>query len=98
MSYKRGIPYVYASQTEEEEKDNNATVHFWGEHDKICKQTDYYKYYLNKGIMIEGIKMTLKDLDEIVIKRLEEIINEDYRTEKYKKIEKMFNENKKFKS
>jgi hypothetical protein len=96
MSYKRGVPYVYASQTDEEEKDNNATVHFWGECDDSCKQMEYYKYYMNKGILIEGIKMTMKDLDEIVIKRIGEIVNEEYETDKYKKIEKMFNENKKF--
>jgi hypothetical protein len=38
----------------------------------------------------------MKDLDEIVIKRIGEIINEEFETEKYKKIEKMFNEGRKW--
>ena len=96
MSYKRGIPYVFASQTDEEEKDNNATVHFWGEHDESCKNTVWFNNYKDKGIELSGIKMTMKDLDEIVIKRVREIINEESETDKYKKIEKMFNESKKF--
>lgn len=96
MSYKRGIPYIYASQSEKEEKDNNATVHFWGEHDESCKNTIWFDNYKDKGIELDGIKISIKDLDEIVIKRLGEIINEEFGTEKYKKIEKMFNEGKIF--
>lgn len=94
MSYKRGLPYVYASESE----NKDVVVHFWGERDESCEQMEYYKYYLNKGIMVEGIQMTMKDLDEIVIQRLEEIINEksEYESEKYKKIEKMFHEGRKW--
>lgn len=96
MSYKRGIPYVFGSQTEEEEKDNHITVHFWGEHDESYKDTVWSENYKDKGIDLDGIQMSMKDLDEIVIKRLGEIINEEYGTEKYKRIEKMFNEGRKF--
>jgi hypothetical protein len=92
MSYKRGLPYVYASESE----DKNYIIHFWGEHDESCKDTIWFNNYKDKGIDLDGIKMTMKDLDEIVIKRVEEIINEEFETDKYKKIEKMFNEGKKF--
>jgi hypothetical protein len=98
MSYKRGIPYVYTSQSEEEEKNNNMTVHFWGEYDESYKNTGWSENYRDKFIDLSGIKITLKDLDEIVIQRLEEIIKYEHDTDKYKKIEKIFNENKKLKS
>ena len=90
MSYKRGIPYVYASEDDE----NGVVLHFWGEHDDSCKDTIWYGNYKDKGIDLDGIVMSMKDLDEIVIKRLDEIIKEEYGTDKYKKIERMFNEQK----
>lgn len=54
--------------------------------------------YKDKGVDLDGIKMTMNDLDEIVIKRLGEIIKEEYGTYKYKKIDRLFNENKKFRN
>lgn len=96
MSYKRGIPYVYANQTEEEERDDIYTVHFWGENDDSCKDTIWYENYKDKGIELSGINMTMQDLDEIVIKRLNEIVKEEYGSDKYKKIERMFNEKKRW--
>lgn len=95
MSYKRGIPYVWPGASGNEE-DKNYIIHFWGEHDGSCKNTIWHNNYKDKGIDLDGIKMTMKDFDEIVIKRLGEIITEEYGTEKYKKIERMFNEKKKF--
>lgn len=92
MSYKRGIPYVYASEDDE----NGIVLHIWGEHDKSCKDTIWFNNYKDKGIDLNGIRLSMKDLDEIVFKRLDEIIKEEYSSDKYKKIEKMFNENKKY--
>ena len=92
MSYKRGIPYVYGSEDDE----GGIVLHFWGEHDDSCKDTVWYGNYKTDNNDLDGIKMTMKDLDEIVIKRVGEIINEESETDKYKKIEKMFNESKKF--
>jgi hypothetical protein len=91
MSYKRGIPYVYGSEDDK----NGIVLHFWGEHDESCKNTIWFNNYKDKGILIDGIKMSMEDLDQIVIKRIEEIINEEYGTDKYKKIERMFHDKKK---
>jgi hypothetical protein len=92
MSYKRGIPYVYGSENE----NNDIIIHFWGEHDESCKDTVWSENYKDKGIDLDGIQMTMKDFDEIVVRRLEEIIKYEHTTDKYKKIEKMFNESRKF--
>lgn len=95
MSYKRGIPYIWPGQGHSEEE-NDTIIHFWGIHDSSCKDGGWYENYKDKGIDLDGIEITMKDLDEIVIKRLGEIISEEYGTDKYKKIEKMFNEGRKF--
>jgi hypothetical protein len=95
MSYKRGIPYVWPGQGDSEDE-NDTVIHFWGEHDESYKDTVWSENYKDKGIDLDGIKMSANDLDEIVIKRLGEIIREEHGTEKYKKIEKMFNESRKF--
>jgi hypothetical protein len=92
MSYKRGLPYVYASESE----NKDIVVHFWGEYDESYKNTGWSENYKDKYIDLSGIQMSMTDFDEIVIKRVNEIINEDFGTEKYKKIEKMFNEGRKF--
>lgn len=88
MSYKRGIPYVWADEND----DGKITVHFWGEHDESYKQVGWYENRKDKGVDLDGIKMSMKDFDEIVIKRVEEIIRGEYNTDKYKKIERTINE------
>ena len=95
MSYKRGIPYVWPGANDDEE-DKNYVIHIWGELDDL-KDTVWYGNYKDNGIDLSGVKITMKDLDEIVIGRLSEIITEEYGSDKYKKIEKLFNESKKFK-
>lgn len=94
MSYKRGIPYIWPGANDDEE-DKNYVIHVWGELDDP-KYSVWHGNYKDKGIELSGVKMTMKDLDEIVIKRLDEIIKEEYGSDKYKKIERLFNENKKF--
>lgn len=78
--------------TEVEEEEYKRMVEI---RDEAAEKSIWYTNNKVIGIELDGIKMTLKDLDEIVISRLKDIINTEFDSDKYKKIDKLLNESKK---
>lgn len=59
MSYKRGIPYIYGSEDDE----NKIVLHVWGELDESYKDSIWFSNRKYEGIELSGVKMYMKDLD-----------------------------------